>query len=157
MKEPAKRVVRWTGGALLFGAIAIQFVPVGRTNPPIASEIQASAEVMSVLERACYDCHSNETHWPWYSRIAPVSWLVARDVREGRSELNFSAWGELDGRSRAEMMEEVWEEVDEGEMPLWFYTPLHPEARLTADDKAVLRAWAGGGAATEHASMFDDD
>ena len=72
--------------------MAIQFVPVVRENPPITAPLAAQAELAQVLERSCYDCHSNQTRWPWYASVAPVSWLVARDVDRGRHELNFSAW-----------------------------------------------------------------
>jgi len=74
--------------------VAIQLIRVDSTNPPIDSDIPTSTEVKSTLRRACYDCHSNETEWPWYSRIAPISWLLAWDVREGRAELNFSTWSQ---------------------------------------------------------------
>ena len=83
-RAQVKRILRIGGLALIVCLVAAQFVPVDRTNPPVGQEIVAPAEVMTVLERACYDCHSNETVWPAYSRVAPVSWLVARDVQEGR-------------------------------------------------------------------------
>lgn len=129
--------------------IAIQFIPVHRSNPPIEADVGAPSEVKDVLERSCYDCHSNETRWPWYSRVAPISWLVAWDVREGREALNFSTWNRLSTHEQVEMLEESWEVVDEGEMPLWYYLPAHPEARIRAQDRAVLRAWAAEGTA-EH-------
>lgn len=94
----------------------------------------------------CYDCHSNETVWPWYSGIAPVSWLVARDVRKGREELNFSTWDRYTTKQQVEKLKESWEEVEEGEMPLWFYLPVHRDAVLSAEDRAVLRKWAIGAA-----------
>lgn len=122
--------------------VAIQLVPVERSNPPVEEEVPASPDVRAVLRRACYDCHSNESTWPWYSRVAPVSWLVARDVEEAREHLNFSTWNRLSAEDRAEAFEEAWEEVEDGEMPLWFYMPLHPEAKLTAEDRALLRAWS---------------
>jgi hypothetical protein len=122
--------------------VAIQLVPVDRTNPPVEEEVPASPEVRAVLRRACYDCHSNETTWPWYSRVAPVSWLVASDVEEAREHLNFSTWNRLSPKDRAKGFEEAWEEVEDGEMPLWFYVPLHREAKLTAEDRALLRAWS---------------
>ncbi len=75
---------------------AIQLVPVKRSNPPVEFEVEAPADVHAILERACYDCHSNRTRWPWYSSVAPVSWLVARDVRRGRKELNFTDWPAFD-------------------------------------------------------------
>jgi hypothetical protein len=140
-----KKILKWTAIVLGVGLLGIQAVPVERTNPPVETEVPAPQEVLSVLRRACYDCHSNETTWPWYTRVAPISWLVAHDVEEGREHLNFSTWNRLDAEHRAEAREEVWEEVEEGEMPLWFYIPLHPEARLSEADKVALRAWAGGG------------
>ena len=148
-----RRIVKWSLAVLLVAFVAIQLVPVDRTNPPIETEAPATAEARSVLRRACYDCHSNETVWPWYSRIAPVSWLVARDVHEGREELNFSTWNRLTTKDQIEALHESWEEVEEGEMPLWFYLPTHPEARLSPQDRSVLRAWSlstGGLASEEH-------
>lgn len=138
------RIVKWAGVTLVGLLVLIQFVPVDRTNPPVEGEVPAPPEVRQVLQRACYDCHSNETNWPWYSRVAPVSWLVVRDVRQGREHLNFSTWNRLPTREQVEALRESWEEVDEGEMPLWFYLPPHPEARLSARDRELLRNWAGG-------------
>lgn len=128
-------------GAVLVVALA-QIVPVSRTNPPVAGEVAGPEVVRQTLRRACYDCHSHETRWPWYSYVAPVSWLVAHDVSEGREHLNFSTWAGYDAEERAEKREEIWEEVDEGEMPLWFYLPLHPDARLGEEEKTALRDWA---------------
>ena len=137
-----KRIVRWSIAALAITLVVIQFIPVDRTNPPVETEVPATVEVQQVLRRACYDCHSNETIWPWYSRIAPVSWLVARDVREGREELNFSTWNRLTTKERIKALHESWETVEEGEMPLWFYIPTHPQSRLSVQDRSVLRAWS---------------
>lgn len=136
---------------ILFAGIvafaAIQLVPVTRDNPPVAGEVPASPEVRAVLERSCYDCHSRKSRWPWYATVAPVSWLVARDVHEAREHLDFTAWDGYSAKKRAKKLEEAWEEVDEGEMPLWFYVPLHPEARLSDADRALLREWALAGRA----------
>jgi hypothetical protein len=140
---------RWVVAVLTLVLFAIQLVPVARTNPPVETEVPAPPEVLAVLERACYDCHSHETKWPWYSRVAPVSWLVAHDVREGREELNFSTWNRLDSKKQVKAMHESWEEVEEGKMPPWFYLPPHPEARLTAEDREVLRAWSRSVGAAE--------
>jgi len=136
-----RRMLKLGGIALVVLLVAAQFVPVDRTNPPVGVEIVAPAEVMAVLERACYDCHSSETAWPAYSRVAPVSWLVARDVHEGREALNYSTWDRYSAEERAELLEETREEVEEGEMPMKAYVLLHPAARVTAEDRAVLRAW----------------
>ena len=122
--------------------VGIQFIPVNRSNPPVEEEIMASPEVKAVLKRACYDCHSNETIWPGYSRVAPVSWLLAWDVGEGREELNFSTWNRYNQKKRDKIIKEIWEEVQEGEMPPGFYLPLHPEARLSDSDRSLLRTWA---------------
>lgn len=136
-------IVKWGGLGLIVVFVGIQLVPVERTNPPVETEVSAPEDVHAVLQRACYDCHSNETQWPWYSRLAPASWLLARDVTKARGELNFSAWNRLGTEEQAEAPHEVWEEVAEGEMPPWFYLPLHPEARLSEQDRAVLRGWSG--------------
>lgn len=122
--------------------LAMQLVPVDRSNPPVEVEIDAPAEVLEVLRQSCYDCHSHHTEWPWHARIAPVSWLVAHDAREGREHLNFSTWNRYDARDRTDAIEEIWEEVEEGEMPLWYYLPVHPDARLTTEDRTTLRRWA---------------
>lgn len=135
------RVFKWGFGVLLIAGAAIQFVPLDKTNPPITSDIPTSPEVKSILRKSCYDCHSNETIWPWYSNVAPVSWLVASDVHEGRRELNFSTWDRYDAGKQAHKIHEIWEEVETDEMPLWFYKPLHPEAELSAEDMATLKAW----------------
>jgi len=127
---------------LIIVVVGIQFVPVERTNPQVTGEIEAPAEVMDILRRSCYDCHSNETVWPWYSRVAPLSWKVVHDVDEGREEMNFSEWSGYPERKRAKKIHEVWEEVSEGEMPPWYYTPLHPEVELSAADKETLHKWA---------------
>lgn len=97
-----------------------------------------------MLRRACYDCHSNETVWPWYSKVAPASWLVADDVEHGRRHVNFSTWNRRTPEEQAKAMKTVWEEVEAGEMPLWQYRPLHPAARLSDADKALLRVWSQG-------------
>jgi hypothetical protein len=128
------------GSAVVF--VAANLVPVSRTNP-----------VRAVLERSCYDCHSHATRWPWYSWVAPASWLVARDVREAREHLNLSTWGRYDREQRAEHREQIAEVLEEGEMPPWFYLPLHPDARLSDADLAAVRAWTGdrsGGRGHEH-------
>jgi hypothetical protein len=133
-------ILSWLVGATVFGAI--QFVPVERTNPPVERDVPAPPGVKAVLRRACYDCHSNETHWPWYSRIAPISWMVARDVREGRAELNFSTWNLYSAKERVSKLNGSWETVAEGEMPLRFYVAPHRRARLSGHDLALLQGWA---------------
>jgi hypothetical protein len=132
----------WIAGLLALGVA--QLIPVERTNPPVREEVPAGEAVRAVLRRSCYDCHSNESRWPWYAHVAPVSWLVVHDVNEAREHMNFSTWDAYDAKERRKHLEEIWEEVEEGEMPLWFYVPLHPEARLGDEEKSLLRSWAVG-------------
>ena len=124
--------------------ILIQFVPVDRSNPPVTGEVVAPDAVKEVLRNSCYDCHSNETRWPWYSRVAPVSWRVAENVKEGREHLNFSEWEALSVEDREEAKGDIWDEVEKGAMPLWDYLRMHPGAVLTETQTDVLRRWSQG-------------
>lgn len=137
-----KKLAKWALPLLAVVVVAIQLIPVDRSNPAVETEVPASSEVRAVLRRACYDCHSNETVWPWYSRVAPASWLVVRDVRLGREAVNYSTWNRVDAKKQLESLQESWEEVSEGEMPPRTYLLLHPEARLSANDRSLLQAWA---------------
>ena len=123
-------------------AIAIQLVPISRTNPAGRGEPEAPPEVRSVLRRACYDCHSHETRWPWYASVAPVSWLVGSDVAEGRQELNFSQWEALSPERQAKRRRRIGREVASGDMPPWYYVVMHPSAKLSAEDRRSLQSWA---------------
>ncbi len=129
----------WLGLAAL---VIAQVFRIDKTNPPVQQDIAAPPEIAAVLRRACYDCHSNETVWPWYSNFAPVSWMLGRDVREGRRELNFSTWNAYDTKKKAKKLKETGEEVIEGEMPPWFYIAVHPHAALSQAETNQLRAWA---------------
>jgi hypothetical protein len=111
-------------------------VPYGRnhTNPPVHAEpLWDSPRTRELATRACFDCHSNETRWPWYSHVAPMSWLVQRDVDQGRRELNFSLWDRRQKRAK-----DAAAEVEKGEMPPGAYLMGHPEANLTEVEKADL-------------------
>lgn len=124
-------------GVLLFGLI--QLIPYGHnhTNPPVVQEPNwDSPATRDLAKRACFDCHSNETVWPWYSNIAPVSWLIQRDTDEGRRHLNFSEWQV--GGSRIREANEIYGVILEGEMPPLQYLPMHPEARLSSAEKQAL-------------------
>ena len=128
-------------GAVLL-VLGIQLVPVPRENPAAVAPISVPDDVRVVLENSCNDCHSNLTVWPWYSRVAPVSWLVYRDVKKGRDELNFSEWGEYSERRRNRKLEEIEEKVAEKEMPLKLYVRLHLEAGLSVADAEALIEWS---------------
>ena len=137
MKFPLSPVQ--TSLALAAALLAIQLIPYGRnrTNPPVVQEpVWDSPATRALAKRACFDCHSNETVWPWYSRVAPVSWLIRHDVDEGREEMNFSRWenkGETD-----RLAGKVRSEVSKGAMPPIQYRAGHPEARLTDAEKQQL-------------------
>jgi hypothetical protein len=137
---------KWLAAAavVVFVLMVIQLVPVQRTNPPVVSPLEAPPEVMSVVNAACASCHSHATEWPWYSRVAPVSWLVAHDVEEAREHLNLSTWGGYDASTRVHLRDEMWEEVEDGEMPPLLYRIAHPEARLSDAQLRNLREWASG-------------
>jgi hypothetical protein len=126
---------------VLAAALGIQLIRVERTNPLVEQEPVVPLEVKDVLRRSCYNCHSHETVWPWYASVAPASWLIVRDVNEARAHLNFSRWNLLNPKDRLHMMREIWNEVDAGHMPLWYYLPLHPDAKLTEQDISTLRGW----------------
>jgi hypothetical protein len=128
----AIRILKW----VLAAAVLIQLVPFGHshTNPPVTKEPDwNSPDTRALVHRACFDCHSNETIWPWYAHVAPMSWLLQRDVNEGRSHLNFTEWDH-----RQKHAKDVAAEVKQGDMPPWFYLPMHPLARLTEAEKQAL-------------------
>lgn len=128
----------------LLGVFALmQAKQVEHSNPPVRHELDAPEEVRAVLRRSCYDCHSHETRWPWYSYVAPMSWFVAHHVEEGREGMNFSNWPRFDPEGEAETFEEIRKQVSRGKMPLKSYLLLHPDARLSEADKAALLRWAG--------------
>lgn len=131
-----KKILKWGALTILGLFVMIQLIPYGRahTTPPVRMEPPwDSPQTRELAKRTCYDCHSNETAWPWYSNVAPISWLVQNDVEEGRSKMNFSEWD----RPQKEAHEAA-EQVQKGNMPLWFYVPLHPQANLSADEKQML-------------------
>lgn len=140
MNTTLKKIAKWAGILLVVGLVVIQLIPYGRdhTNPPVQSEPNwDSPQTRALAERACFDCHSNETEWPWYSNIAPFSWLVQHDVNEGREILDFSEW---DQGGRPREADEMWEVLQRGNMPPAVYTPLHPNAKLTPAEVEQLIA-----------------
>jgi hypothetical protein len=133
-----KKIAKILGLLVLIGLVLfalIQLVPYGRShkNPPVVQEPAWDAATRAIAKKACFDCHSNEVTWPWYSNIAPASWLVQRDVDEGRSKMNFSDWGRK-GKDGGE----IAEVIQEGEMPPFQYLLIHTNAKLTAAEKQTL-------------------
>lgn len=128
------------------GVVAIQAITYPHENPAVDGEIAAPTEVAVLLNRACYDCHSNLTTWPWYTNVAPMSWLASRDVTEGRKHLNFSTFAKLSPERQSKKLGEVVDELEEDGMPPWFYLPFHPHAKLTQAEKQMVIHWAKVGA-----------
>jgi hypothetical protein len=143
-KGPGHKWVTRAVLAIAVLAVGIQLIPVERDNPSVRRDVAAPEAVDKILRAACYDCHSHETRWPWYSRVAPMSFLVARHVHEGRGHLNFSEWPILDFDAQDELFEHIVKEVGEGKMPERSYTLLHPEARLTEAQREAIVSWAKG-------------
>ena len=127
--------------AVLFVAQAIR---IDRTNPPVYSEIKADPAIMPVLRRVCYNCHSNETEWPWYAGLAPVSWLVGSDVHEGRQHLNFSEWGSYNPEKQLSKLDDIRDQIRQGDMPLWYYALMHPKARIKQNEREKILSWTSG-------------
>lgn len=137
--------------ALAALAVLIQLVPQSvfpTTNPPVnpANTVEARTHTLTppvnaILERSCYDCHSNRTVWPWYAKVAPFAWLLSNDVQEARREVNFSDWAQYNPTRSAHKLQQICEQVEQGDMPLWYYLPMHHAAKLSADDKSAVCAW----------------
>jgi cytochrome c551/c552 len=127
--------------------IGIQFIRPALTNPPvdesqtIVARTQMTPEVSSILDRSCRDCHSNKTIWPWYTKLAPVSWWLADHVNQGRQDLNMSEWGKLPKDRQDRKLRQMCDEIQDGMMPLSSYLPMHPTARLSDQDKKTLCDW----------------
>ena len=144
----SRKILKYAGLVVLLLLIAGQFIQPDRTNPPenALATFEAVAkprpEVAAIVKRACHDCHSYSTEWPWYSRVAPASWLLADHVKEGRQKLNFSEWNVFSPEMTRLKLKEVCSEVKAGEMPIWNYRLLHPEARLNSADVGSLCAAA---------------
>lgn len=148
------RIVRLVRLGLLtagVGFVLLQVFPVSilgvptqeiGANPPERFPFDGGPEIETILRKACFDCHSNETRWPIYTRIAPASWLMARDIHKARTHLNFSKWRDADEDERQGDRENCWDKIQSGEMPPWFYIfPFHRDARLTDAEKSALRSY----------------
>ena len=132
--------------AILF--ISVQFVRPNKTNPPVVkghaldAHVRVTPEVAAIFERACKDCHSNQTEWPWYAQVAPVSWYVVDHVNDGRRHLNFSEWSTYDREQANWLLGAMCMTAERGRMPLVSYTRLHHTAKLSPADVQILCAWS---------------
>jgi hypothetical protein len=145
-----KRKLQLAGVVVLAGLIAIQFFhpalnqSAGPGPNDIAARYPVPADVAALLRRACYDCHSNHTRYPWYAAVQPVGWFLAWHVNDGRRHLDFSEFAAYSAKRAKSKIGEVADEVDQRQMPLLSYRWLHPEARLTPEETRRLVAWAEG-------------
>ncbi|MCX6210417.1 MAG: heme-binding domain-containing protein [Bacteroidetes bacterium] len=143
-----KKVLKKIGLALLILFVIIQFFrPAKNINTVDATKVVAAVFTMpdnvgKILQKSCYDCHSNNTAYPWYNNFQPVMWYLNNHVNEGKREINFDEFATYKLRRQFHKMEEIIEQVEEGEMPLYSYTLIHSDAKLSKEDKEVLIAWA---------------
>jgi hypothetical protein len=141
------KVLKWSAVVVSLLFVGAQAYRPDRTNPAVderwtlRANTQLTPEVEAILRRSCDNCHSSETVWPWYSNVAPASWFLKRHVDEGRRELSFSEWATYPKRKRERKLHEMCEQVEAGAMPLKSYLPLHPEARLSDEDRRALCEW----------------
>lgn len=142
-----KKVVKKVMIGLLTILVVMQFFRIDKENPAVLVEndfieiTKPNQEAIALLRSACYDCHSNETEYPLYSNIAPISWWLADHIEEGREHMNFSVWGTYSEKKQKHKLHECYEEVEEGEMPLESYTYTHAEAKLSAEQRELLEDW----------------
>lgn len=133
--------------ALLIAFIAIQFIqPAHNKSEQVLSTDFAKVyavpgNVQTILQNACYDCHSNNTHYPWYSNIQPMAWIMAKDIKDGKSELNFSEFGSYTNRRRVSKLKEIANQIKDDEMPLSSYKMMHKNARLSKEEKNLIINW----------------
>ncbi len=140
-----KRIFKWGIVVLVVGFAALQLVQPKRTNPPVKNDfLKATAappDVAAMFHAACYDCHSDETRWPWYSYVAPMSWQIADDVKQGRRHVNLSEWPGDNLNVARKKIEDMSDEIDDGDMPMKKYTLIHKDARLTPQQRDTLTQW----------------
>jgi heme-binding protein len=136
-----RKAIKVAIGLIVLAGVGIQFVPAHRTNRIGAGDPDAPREVMYVLRRACYDCHSTESRWPIWAYVAPMSWQVIGDVEQARRAMNFSDWALMDATRRYVARAQVAAVVKGHRMPAWYYLTLHPDARLSDQDREVLTHW----------------
>ena len=130
---------------IIFAVVFLmQLIQTEKTNPQTAKEleIKADEQVMEIFKRACYDCHSNEVKWPWYSHVAPFSWTIDKHVSQGRVSLNFSTWEEYTDEQKKKKLKEIFRTVY-ASMPLGSYIYFHDEAALTKEERSLIRDWTG--------------
>jgi hypothetical protein len=148
MRKFLKNLIKLSVLAVAVLFVSVQFVQPNKTNPPvmqsraIESHVRVTPQVAAIFERACKDCHSHQTEWPWYSQVAPVSWYVTDHVNEGREHLNFSEWSAYDHEQADWLLGAMCMTAERGRMPLSSYTRMHHSAKLSTLDVQTLCAWS---------------
>jgi hypothetical protein len=143
-----KKALKWIGISLVVLLVVSQAIRPAKTNPAVdetqtmEANTHMSPEVATIMERACSNCHSSRTTWPWYSQVAPVSWFIVSDVNDARRKWSLSDWGTYKPDKKASKLQEICEQVEQGEMPLESYVLIHPTAKLSESDKQLLCDWA---------------
>ena len=154
-----KKKLKWIFAGLFAAVALLQFTNPARTNPPVVTDFIGTnsppPQIAAMLRASCYDCHSHETRWPWYSRVAPMSWLIANDVKDGRANLDLSDWPAGDRLRSAKKMENMGEQIGFGDMPPKKYTLIHADARLTDGQRKELSGWLDAEAEKLKASVSD--
>jgi Haem-binding domain len=138
--------IRWVLTVFLVVFIGAQFVRADRTNPPatptMSLRAKTPADVSAILDRACRDCHSNETRWPWYTNVAPMSWMVADHVHQGREHFNYSEWTSYNSDDQDKFLGAMCNLAQRGRMPLPSYLLIHRDATLSPEDVQTLCSWS---------------
>lgn len=143
-----KRILKWIGLGLLAGFIVIQFFPPEKNlAAPEPSEdflmiASPPDELSAIIKNSCYDCHSNQTLYPWYSRVAPVSWYLDNHIQKGKEDLNLSEYGSLGKADKIKVLNDFYEVVEAGTMPLISYSLIHKKARLSEEEKKAIMSWS---------------
>ncbi len=142
-----KKVLFITIAVVLAGFISLQFFQPAPNNAPVTANdlfhhLEVPPAVKNKLQASCYDCHSNQTQYPWYNKVAPLSWVIADHVKNGKEEMNLSEWGQLSKRDKIGVLSGIAEVLEDGSMPLESYLKLHKEARFSAEETEAVTQWA---------------
>ena len=147
-KPLLRKIVKIAFILLVLAFIVGQFIRPDFSNPPVipsetlTASTQVPADVQQILTRSCYDCHSNQTQYPWYSKVTPFNWFLADHINDGRREMNFSVWNTYTTKKKLRKLEELCEQVEQAEMPLPSYLWIHREAVLADGDARLLCEWS---------------
>lgn len=143
-----KRILKWTSLVLLAGLIVIQFFPPEKNMAALDPTedflmiASPSDDLRDLIKNSCYDCHSNQTAYPWYSRVAPVSWYLDKHIQKGKEDLNLSEYGSMDKADKIKVLNDFYEVVEAGTMPLISYSLIHQAARLSEEEKEAIMSWS---------------